>query len=190
VAKVVHERLVHKSDAGGVRLGLRDDDELSAAVAGLLALAPGARVLVQPQRTGVEMMVGGVRDPQFGPAVLAGIGGVLVEAIDDVAVGIAPLSQIQASRLLAGLRGYSILTGFRGRPPVDLDGLSGLLSAVGDLMVALPEIAELDLNPVLVTPQDCVAVDWRVRIGKSARPGREAALDSPSHGGEFGPASR
>jgi acetyltransferase len=186
VAKVVHDTLVHKSDAGGVRLGLRDAEQITAAVTDLLALAPGARVLVQPQCAGIEMVIGGIRDPQFGPSVLAGLGGVFVEAIDDVAVGIAPLSQIQAARLLAGLRGHAILTGFRGAPPVDLDALSGLLSAVGDLMVAMPEVTEIDLNPVLAAPEGCLAVDWRVRIDKPARVGREGELDSPSHGGEFG----
>jgi acetate---CoA ligase (ADP-forming) len=169
VAKVLHSSLMHKSDVGGVRVGLLNRAAVRRAASELFSLVPGdpghdARVLIQHQVAGTEVIVGGVRDPQFGPAVLVGLGGVFVEAIDDVVLGIAPLRTGDARRLLRRLRGYDVLAGARGRQAVDLDALSSLICAVGDLLAAVPEIAELDLNPVLTTASGCVAVDWRVLV--------------------------
>jgi acetyltransferase len=164
VAKVLHPTLVHKTESRGVRLDLHDLHAVQAAAADLLALAPGAAVLIQRQATGIEVVIGGLRDPQFGPTVLVGLGGVFVEAIDDVALGLAPLNREDAHGLLTGLRGYPVLTGARGADPVDLDALAAVICAVGDLLVAAPEIAELDLNPVLAGTDGCVAVDWRILV--------------------------
>ena len=164
VAKVVHRDLLHKSEVGGVRVGLPTPAAVHAAAVDLLACKAGAQVLVQPQAAGIEVIIGGLRDPHFGPAVLVGLGGIFVEAIDDVAVGLAPLHHDQALRLLAGLRGHPVLAGSRGRQPVDLAALAEMICAVGDLLVAVPEIAELDLNPVLVSARECLAVDWRIRV--------------------------
>jgi acyl-CoA synthetase (NDP forming) len=165
VAKVDHPALTHKSDAGGVRLGLRTADAVRSAAAGLLALADGAAVLVQPQREGIELVIGGVRDPGFGPVVMAGFGGVLVETLRDVQLAVAPVDSALACSLLRSLRGAAVFTGLRGHPAVDLGPVAALVVAVGDLMAGHPEIAELDLNPVLVGASTPVAVDWRVRIG-------------------------
>jgi acetyltransferase len=187
VAKVVHAAFVHKSRAGGVRTGLGDATRLRAAAAELLALGPGARVLVQPQRSGIEVLVGGVRDPQFGPMVVAGLGGVFAEALDDIALGPAPLRRADAARLLAGLRGHSVLTGAVGAEPVDEDALCALIGAVGDLLAAVPEVAELDLNPVLASAQGAVVVDWRLLIDKAGQGGREAAADSSRGDAEMTP---
>ena len=164
VVKVVHPDLLHKSEVGGVRIGLPDASSVHAAAVDLLALKTGAQVLVQPLAAGIEVIIGGLRDSQFGPAVLVGLGGIFVEAIDDVAVGLAPLHHDQALRLLAGLRGHAVLAGARGRQPVDLAALATVICAVGDLLVAVPRIAELDLNPVLVSAGTCLAVDWRIRV--------------------------
>jgi acetyltransferase len=162
VAKVVHPEIVHKSDVGGVRTGLADAAAVAVATADLLALARGARVLVQPQREGVEVVVGGWRDPQFGPVVMVGLGGILVELIDDVAFALAPVGRDAALRRLRGLRGWPLLAGVRGARPVDVDAVAGVVVAVSDLMVGHPEVAELDLNPLLATAEGCAAVDWRV----------------------------
>jgi succinyl-CoA synthetase beta subunit len=184
VAKGVHPSLVHKSEARAVRLDLADPEAVRAAAAELLALAPGAAVLVQPQVTGIELLVGGVRDREFGPVVMVGLGGIHAEVLDDVALGVAPLSVDEARRLVARLRGHALLIGARGAEPVNLDAVCALVSAVGDLLVAVPEIAELDLNPVMVTASGCVAVDWRVRVRN--RPHQDEYEDavSPSHAGE------
>jgi acyl-CoA synthetase (NDP forming) len=163
VAKVDHPDLVHKSEAGGVRLGLGNGAEVTETAAELLGLAKGALVLVQHQHRGVELLVGGVRDPEFGAMVVAGLGGVLVEVERDVQLAVAPVDAGQAEAMLRSLRGAAILGGLRGSPPVHLGLVAETIVAVGDLMVAHPEIIELDLNPVLAGPDGCMAVDWRIR---------------------------
>jgi acyl-CoA synthetase (NDP forming) len=165
VAKVDHPELTHKSDAGGVRLGLTSADAVRAAAADLLALADGAAVLVQPQHQGIELLIGGVRDPEFGAMVAAGFGGVLVEAQRDVQLAVAPVDTGQATAMLRALRGAAVLGGLRGSPPVDLGPVADLIAAVSELMADNPQIAELDLNPVLAGPDGCTAVDWRIRVG-------------------------
>jgi len=165
VVKVDHPDLTHKSDAGGVRLRLPDAAAVRAAAADLLALADGAAVLVQPQLEGVELLVGGVRDPEFGPMVMAGFGGVLVETQRDVQLAVAPVNPAEAAAMLLALRGAALFGGVRGSKPVDLKPVASLISAASELMVGHPDIAELDLNPVLVSPAGCIAVDWRIRLG-------------------------
>jgi acetate---CoA ligase (ADP-forming) len=162
VAKVVSERLVHKTEAGGVRLGLADEAALRAAVRDLLALDADARVLLQAQCSGEEVIVGGFRDPQAGPVVMAGLGGVFVEVLADVVFRLAPIDEEEAAEALGSLRGYPVLAGARGRQGVDLAALSTTLAGVSRLLVALPEIAELDLNPVMAAPQGATAVDARI----------------------------
>ncbi len=164
VVKVDHPDLVHKSDAGGVRLGLGSGTEVAEAAGELLGLAKGARVLVQRQHRGVELLVGGVRDPEFGPMVVAGFGGVLVETQRDIRLAVAPVDRDQARAMLSSLRGAALFGGLRGSPPVPLGLVAEIVVAVGDLMLARPEIAELDLNPVLAGPDGCVAVNWRISI--------------------------
>jgi acetyltransferase len=165
VAKVDHPELTHKSDVGGVRLGLADEVAVREAVADLLGLAEGAGVLLQRQHEGVELLVGGLRDPEFGPVVMAGLGGVLVEAWRDVQMAVAPVGEAEAVALLRSLRGAAIFSGLRGTPLVDLGAVAEVIVRVSDLMVGNPEIAELDLNPVLAGVTGCVAVDWRVVAG-------------------------
>jgi acyl-CoA synthetase (NDP forming) len=184
VAKVLHSSLMHKSDAGGVRVGLVDRTAVRDAAVELITLVQGARVLIQRQAAGTEVIVGGLRDPQFGPVVLVGLGGVFVEAIDDVVLGLAPLRHEDARGLLRRLRGYGVLAGVRGVQPVDLDALSALICAVGDLLASVPEIAELDLNPVLATASGCVAVDWRILVQNPTSEDEVRDSDSPRHTGE------
>jgi acetyltransferase len=162
VAKVDHPELTRKSDVGGVRLGLDDEAAVRTAVADLLGLAEGAGVLVQRQHEGIELLVGGLRDPEFGPVVMAGLGGVLVEAWRDVQMAVAPVGEAEAVALLRSLRGAAIFSGLRGTPLVDVGAVADVIVRISDLMVGNPEIAELDLNPVLAGVTGCVAVDWRV----------------------------
>ena len=165
VAKVDHPALTHKTDAGGVRLGLATAAAVRDAARGLLALADGAAVLVQPQVQGVELVVGGIRDPEFGPVVMAGLGGVLVEAWRDVRLAVAPVDEAAAVALLRSLRGAAVLDGLRGGPPVDVRAVADVIVRVGQLLADVPQIAELDLNPVLASGNSCVVVDWRIRAG-------------------------
>ena len=164
VIKVDHPDLTHKSDVGGVRLGLATAADAASAAGELLALADGAAVLVQPQRRGVELAVGGIRDPDFGPVVMAGFGGVLIETQRDVQLAVAPVDEAYAAVMLASLRGAAVFGGLRGRQPVDLGPVARLICRVSELMARYPGLAELDLNPVLAAPGGAVAVDWRIRV--------------------------
>ncbi|HWG61237.1 MAG TPA: acetate--CoA ligase family protein [Streptosporangiaceae bacterium] len=165
VVKVAHPDLTHKSDVGGVRLGLSSADEVAKAASELLTLAGGAAVLVQHQLAGTELVVGGIRDHEFGPVVMAGMGGIGVEAQRDVALAVAPVDQAQATTMLRSLRAAAVLGGMRGVPPVNVASVSALIEAVSYLITDFPQICELDLNPVLASADGCVAVDWRVRLG-------------------------
>lgn len=157
--------LAHKSDAGAVRLGLSDGAAVRAAVPDLVAAAERAGVrlrglLVEPMApVGVEVIVGGRRDPVFGPAVLVGMGGVLAEVLDDVAVMLAPVAEDEVRRRLEALRGAAILRGVRGRQGVSLDALASLAARVAGLLVEDPSIVEVDLNPVIAWSEGAVAVD-------------------------------
>lgn len=165
VAKVAHPGLAHKTDVGGVRLGLTSAEDVRRAATGLLALADGAAVLIQPQRQGVELVVGGIRDAELGPVVMAGLGGVLVETQRDVRLAVAPVDREEAIGMLRSLRGAPVLTGVRGSAGVDIGAVADVIVSVGDLLTRLPQIRELDLNPVLATSGGCVAVDWRILAG-------------------------
>ena len=153
-------RSAHRSDSGGVRLGLTTPDDVRAAAAELLAR--GGEVLVSPQLAGVEVAVGALRDPSFGPVVMVGLGGIWVEVLADVAFAVAPLSRDEARELLLSLRGAALLTGGRGTQPVDVDALADVVVAVGDLLAGSPGVQSIDLNPVLATPGGATAVDWKL----------------------------
>lgn len=157
--------VAHKTEVGGVVLGLLGDDAVYGAALGLLdgARRQGVAVrglLVEPMvAPGVELIVGMRRDPQFGPAVLVGLGGILAEALDDVAIRLAPLGVDTAEAMLADLRGVSLLAGVRGRPPVDRRAVARMLVELGDLGIERPDILEIDLNPVIAHASGAIAVD-------------------------------
>ena len=115
---------------------------------------------------GVELVVGATRDARFGAVVLVGLGGILVETLRDTALALAPLDVAAAERLLRSLRAAAVLDGVRGRPAVDVTAAAArAVVALGDAMAAHPEIAELEINPLLVTPHGAVALDARVALG-------------------------
>jgi len=148
----------HRTELDGVRLGLVSPDEVRAAAGELLEQGP---VLVQPQLRGVEVAVGALRDPVFGPVVMVGLGGIWVEVLADVVFAMAPLDRAGARELLAGLRGFPLLSGARGADPVDLDALADVVVAAGDVLLAADDVAGLDLNPLLASQDGAVAVDWK-----------------------------
>jgi acetyl coenzyme A synthetase (ADP forming)-like protein len=155
----------HKTEVGGVALGLDDDDAVRAAAERI-----GPPLLVQPMLTGaVELLAGVVQDPVFGPLVAFGPGGVLAELIGGAAFRIAPLTDVDARELVETGKAGRLVRGFRGLPPADADALADLLLRLARLADDVPEIAELDLNPVLAGADACVAVDARVRVASAAR---------------------
>ena len=155
--------LAHKSGIGAVELGVANPTQLGAALRRVLAAGRDSDpdgVLIQPMaRRGVELIVGGRRDPQFGPLVLVGLGGVDAEALDDVVLGLAPLHADDALGMLARLRHAQILEGARGRRPVNRRAVAALLVALGEAMGRNPGWIEVDLNPVIAGPTDAIAVD-------------------------------
>jgi acetyl coenzyme A synthetase (ADP forming)-like protein len=159
--------ILHKTEAHAVHTGLQDAEAVAAAYRSL-SHHPGVRqVLVQPMVRGVEMFVGASFDAKFGHAVVCGSGGTLVELMHDTSCRLAPLTDVAAREMLNDLRGATLLRGFRGAPPADEAGLLDILLRVSALLEIYPEIEELDLNPVLVSPAGAVVVDARVRIGSS-----------------------
>jgi acyl-CoA synthetase (NDP forming) len=166
--------LAHKSDAGAVRLNLGDPAAVRRAAEALLAmpLPDGATrrgLLVQRMAPpGVELIVGVRRDPQFGPAVLVGLGGVLAEVLDDVAIRLAPVPAAEARAMLDDLRGAAVLRGARGRPPVERDAVAATIVAIGRLAVERPELLEIDLNPVIAGEHGALAVDALLVVAEPA----------------------
>jgi len=165
--------LLHKTEIGGVALGLRSGRAVAQAWSAMKARAGHDMTsgLVQPMATaGVELIAGIVRDETFGPLVLFGMGGTMAELLEDRTVRVAPLSTFDAADAVRSLRATPLLTGYRGSEPVDLAGLEDLLVRLGLLAQEVPEVVELDLNPVIAAPTGVVAVDARVRVSPPAAP--------------------
>ena len=159
---------LHKSEGGGVVIGLADRDEVRAAYADLVTRLAPPSVSVEAMADltdGVELIVGSVRDPKFGSVVMVGLGGVFTEVLGDTACAIAPVSVDAARGLLLSLQGAPLLRGARGRAPVDLDALAEVVARVSSLAAAHPELVELELNPVLAAPAGVLALDARVVLG-------------------------
>jgi len=175
VLKVISPQILHKSDAGGVILNIRDEEELEVEYEKLVAEVgrrePSAKVVgiliekMMPPST--EVIVGGIRDRQFGPSIMFGIGGIFTEIYDDVAFRVAPIDKIDALNLVHELKGSKILEGTRGRPPADLDSIINVLINVSNLMMEHDAISQLDLNPVIVYSDGVCAVDSRIIIGQT-----------------------
>ncbi len=171
VVKVMSPEILHKSDVGGVRVRLQDAAEVDAAIGAMretpaIARAPLDGFLVEEMAApGEELVVGGLRDPQFGPLVMVGLGGIFVEVLKDVAFRICPIERIDAVEMLQELKAAALLEGARGRAPVSKEALVDVLLKVGGadglLLRLQDEIAEADLNPVIVSERGAVAVDAR-----------------------------
>jgi acetyl coenzyme A synthetase (ADP forming)-like protein len=174
--KAVVPGLVHKTEAGAVQVGLAGEEATARAASEMAAeLRRGGhrpdRFIVQEMLTeGVEMLVGLVSDPLFGPLLACGAGGVQAELINDVSVRITPLRKGEAAEMIASLATYPLLEGFRGSPPADIGALEELLLRMSALVEAHPELAEADLNPVIVGPRGATVVDARVRTHAAEPP--------------------
>jgi acetyltransferase len=158
--KTARSDVRHRTEAGGVVLGVRDEGALRAALGRLEARFGPGPVLVQEEvPPGLELFVGGRRDATFGPVVVVGLGGVLAELLREVSLALAPLGLDEARALVAEGRRGALLRGFRGAPPVDEGALAAAVVAVGDLLGAYPEVVELDVNPLIASGGGLVAVD-------------------------------
>jgi acetate---CoA ligase (ADP-forming) subunit beta len=175
VLKVVSPDIAHKSDVGGVKLNLNSKDAVGAAYDEIMANSKKAvanakivGVAVQhmaPQ--GTEVIVGMTTDPQFGPVLMFGLGGIMVEVLKDVSFRLVPLSDRDADQMIGEIKGRPILEGVRGQPAADLGALRKALVKVSEFVEKHPEVRELDLNPVFAYPDGAIAVDARIVISES-----------------------
>lgn len=174
VLKVISGDIAHKSDVGGVALNLADADAVRAAYEKMMtdvkAAAPDATVdgvsVQQMAEPGTEVIIGTTTDPQFGPVMMFGLGGIFVEVLKDVAFRIVPLEERDAKQIIRDIRGYPVLEGVRGQPPTDVAALERMILQVSAFVEQHPEVAELDLNPVLAYADGAIAVDARVVLSE------------------------
>jgi acyl-CoA synthetase (NDP forming) len=170
VLKITSPDIVHKSDAGGVKLGLKTAKQVGRAYDDILKTVrqkhPQARiqgVTVQKMaRPGVEVIIGMSQDAQFGPVLMFGLGGILVEVLKDVSFRIVPLARKDAAEMVREIKGYPLLEGYRGQEAVDVSYLEELLIKVSNFVERNPEVKELDLNPIFAYSDGAVAVDARI----------------------------
>ncbi len=170
VLKVSSTEVVHKSDSGGVKLGLTNATQVGKAYSEILSSIkqayPQAQidgVSVQPMAApGVEVIVGMSKDPQFGPVLMFGLGGILVEVLKDVSFRIVPVTARDAKAMIREIKGYPVLEGYRGQEPASIPALEKLIVKVSQFVEKNPQIRELDLNPIFAYPDKAVAVDARI----------------------------
>ena len=170
VLKVASPDITHKSDSGGVRLGLANISQVASAYSEIMLAvkkkSPQARVegvsVQKMARPGVEVIIGMSKDARFGPVLMFGLGGILVEVLKDVSFRIVPVSRKDAAEMIREIKGYPLLQGYRGKEPADIPFLERLIVKVSELVEQYPQINELDLNPVFAYKDSAVAVDARI----------------------------
>ena len=157
---------LHKSDVGGVTLGVKDLDTVAKEFDRLIVIPETYAVEMYPMLDGTDVYIGAIKDPKFGHQIFFGLGGIFIEVLKDVQSALAPITAAEAKEMLTKLRGYKILQGVRGQEPVNLDLYADQIARVSALVQAAPEIAEMDLNPLLGNPRYVTAVDARIRLEK------------------------
>jgi len=174
VMKIVSPDIIHKTDAGGVKVGVKDEEEArmiyqeiiskaikynkKASISGVIAYT------MVPQ--GTEIIIGMMKDPHFGPVIMFGLGGIFVEVLKDVSFRIIPLEERDAREMIAEIKGYKILKGARGNPPRDIRAIEEVLMKVSKLIMKNPEINEIDLNPIFVFENGIQVVDARMILSR------------------------
>lgn len=168
--KIVSPDVLHKTDAGGVELSLNNEEEVGKAydriISSIKKHEPNANIqgvsVQNMARLGTEVIIGMSKDPQFGPVLMFGLGGILVEVLKDVSFRIVPLTRRDAREMIKEIKGYSILEGYRGLEPANIEVLEEILLKVSDLVENRPAIKELDINPIFAYSNGALAVDARV----------------------------
>lgn len=170
VLKIASPDVLHKSDSGGVKLGLGTPEQVDEAYDQILKAIsqkhPQAKVqgvsVQKMARPGVEVIIGMSKDAQFGPVIMFGLGGIWVEIMKDVSLRIAPLSKKDAAEMIREIKGYPLLSGYRGQEPVDISKLEEFILKLSSFAEQHPEVQEIDLNPIYAYSDDAVAVDARI----------------------------
>ena len=171
VLKVVSPDVVHKTDSGGVKVGIKSKEELEKAFKEIIEnqkkFNPKADIRgisVQEMAKGEEIIIGAVKDPQFGPMVMFGIGGIFVEIFKDVSYRLIPIEKIDAEEMISEIKGYPLLCGARGKEAVNLESIKATLQNVSKFLIDFDEIKEMDLNPIFVNKEKATVADARIFI--------------------------
>jgi acetyltransferase len=157
---------VHKSDVGGVTVGINDEKTVRSETERMLRIEDATGVLLQPMKKGVELFAGAIAEAGYGHMIFCGLGGVFVEVFKDTASALAPIDHAEAKRMIESLKGYPLLEGTRGGEGVDRTAYADILVRLAALTEAAPEIAEMDLNPLMGAPDEVTVVDARIRLAK------------------------
>ena len=170
VMKIVSPDIIHKTDAGGVKVGIKDEKEAELAYQEIISKVK--KYNKEAQIFGVitysmiskatEIIIGMIKDPHFGPVVMFGLGGIFVEVLKDISFRILPIEERDAGEMITGIKGYEILKGARGNPPRDIQAIKEVLLKVSKLTTENPEISEIDLNPIFVFEQGLQVIDARM----------------------------
>jgi acyl-CoA synthetase (NDP forming) len=168
VAKLASPKVLHKSDIGAVRVNLQNEESVRQAFEQIRQEGMEGVVIQKMITGGVEVMIGVMEDPLFGPLIAFGLGGIHVEILADVRFRVTPLTDLDAREMVREIRGYKLLEGYRGHPPADVDAIEEILLRVSRMVEEISEIRELDLNPVFALPpgEGCLAVDSRIRVAR------------------------
>ena len=170
VLKLMAEDIVHKSDTGAVKLNLKSREEVDQAFDELMKIPSQTEKKISVQKMAdepiTELIIGMTTDPQFGPALMFGIGGILVELLEDVSFRIAPITDYDAKEMIHEIKGFPILNGYRGKPKADIDAIVQTLLKISDLVVKHEDIHEMDLNPVFIYEKGLICVDARIILKK------------------------
>ncbi|MHA1914605.1 MAG: acetate--CoA ligase family protein [Promethearchaeota archaeon] len=170
VLKLMAEDIVHKSDTGAVKLNLKTKEDVERAFDELFNIPSQSEKKISVQNMAdepiTELIIGMTTDPQFGPALMFGIGGILVELLEDVSFRIAPITEYDAKEMINEIKGFPILDGYRGKPKADINAIVDVLLKISDLAVKYEEINEMDLNPVFIYNNGLICVDARIILKK------------------------
>ena len=170
VMKIVSPDIIHKTDAGGVKVGIKDEEEAMATYQEIISKAKKynknakiSGVIVYPMvPQGTEIIIGMMKDPHFGPVIMFGLGGIFVEVLKDISFRILPIEERDAEEMITGIKGYEILKGAREEAPKDIEAIKILLMKISKLTMENPEINEIDLNPIFVFEKGLQVVDARI----------------------------
>ncbi|NHJ20007.1 MAG: acetyl-CoA synthetase [Candidatus Lokiarchaeota archaeon] len=170
VLKLMAEDIVHKSDSGAVKLNIKNEEETTKAYDELMKIPSQNEKSISVQKMAsepiTELIIGMTTDAQFGPALMFGIGGILVELLEDVSFRIAPITEYDAREQIHEIKGFPILDGYRGKPKADIDAIVNVLLKISDLVTEHEEINEMDLNPVFIYEKGLICVDARIILKK------------------------
>ncbi len=166
VLKLIAEDIIHKSDTGAVKLNLKSREDVEQAYDELISIPSQKEKKISVQKMAdepiTELIIGMTTDPQFGPALMFGIGGILVELLEDVSFRIAPVTEYDCREMIKEIKGFPILDGYRGKPKADINAIVDVLMKISELVIKYEEIKEMDLNPVFIYEQGLICVDARI----------------------------